>query len=396
MKDLYTFDHSKEGAMRTYESVRSAYAAILGELHLPYLVAEADSGNMGGKLSHEYHYISAHGEDTVYQCGSCNYTANEEVVEKPMTPRKPEMAKETKVTTWKGVTLDRKTVVYAHLPQRQQDSNEAALTAAALDMRLIKELIPNLDASVDYLTASLHVASSPTKAIHLVDYRLDKLATDAAVTENRDGFALEHTALRTHPESNAPLDLLKPHTGSQCPRCENGTLTEHRCIEVGHTFHLGTRYSEPMNALVASPSPSGQQQVHIQMGCHGIGVSRLLAATAAMMADVSGLRWPRRIAPFEAVVIPAPGAEDDAVRVYDKISASLGLDTLLDDRDKPLSWKLKDADLIGYPLVLVLGQAWKAGGSIEVQCRNVPELGIFVGEDGLLDACDTMLKKLQQ
>jgi prolyl-tRNA synthetase len=128
------------------------------------------------------------------------------------------------------------------------------------------------------------------------------------------------------------------------------------------------------------------------MGCHGIGVSRLLAAAASLLMDSKGLNWPVKIAPFTTVIVAAPKAatEEDLVGVYDVLakeeriqqqqqftvdengkSSSTALDVTLDDRDRPLGWKLRDADLIGYPFIVVLGKAWKAGGKVELQCRRL-------------------------
>lgn len=107
------------------------------------------------------------------------------------------------------------------------------------------------------------------------------------------------------------------------------------------------------------------------MGCHGIGVSRLIAAIASLLADAKGLQWPRVVAPFEVAVLLGPGAssEGDAERVYDEVATEA--DAVLDDRGKGLGWKLKDADLIGYPVVVVLGRGWKEKGVVEVQCRRL-------------------------
>ena len=117
------------------------------------------------------------------------------------------------------------------------------------------------------------------------------------------------------------------------------------------------------------------------MGCHGIGVSRLLAAAAGLLMDSKGLNWPVKIAPFGAVVVAAPKtAEEDVLKVYDAlgsgsskgaVASTSALDVAIDDRDRPLGWKLNDADLIGYPFIVVLGKAWKARGAVEVQCRRL-------------------------
>jgi prolyl-tRNA synthetase len=290
MKDLYTFDLTEEVALITYENVRSAYRNFFHELGIPFLEVGASSGNMGGTLSHEFHFPSSAGEDTILACQSCGYAANEEVVDK----------------------------------------------AAKLSQK--------------------------------------------------------------------------------CPSCEERALSAQRAIEVGHTFHLGTRYSEPLNAVVTIPKdipkpdsksdvnlwPSGkgtsqtphnnQQMVPLQMGCHGIGVSRLVGAIATMTADKKGLCWPLAVAPYHVVFVfdgtePPPSVtkhqfsvrstakwlcEHLTFRSYSQFSGNL--DCVVDDRDKPLPWKLKDADLVGYPITVVLGRKWAETGEYEIQCRSRPDL----------------------
>jgi prolyl-tRNA synthetase len=121
------------------------------------------------------------------------------------------------------------------------------------------------------------------------------------------------------------------------------------------------------------------------MGCHGIGVSRLIGAIASLLSDNRGLNWPRVVSPFECVIIPSRGTEEDAVGVYDTLQGvsrtDVDIDAILDDRPiKDLGWKLRDADLIGYPVILILGRAWKKDRKVEVQCRR-----LHVKEDVKID-----------
>ena len=319
MKDLYTFDATKEQALQTYEKVREAYSTFFRRFKIPFLVAKADSGNIGGDLSHEYHVPSSSGEDTVFSCNSCTYTANEEVATKKLP----------KTACGKSITKK------------------------------------------DY-------ASKP----------IDLLQSSKALLAN--------------PPTSPGMDLSKVQTGDPCPDCEEGTLMSSKAIELGHTFHLGTKYSEPLrariigdttsnvsstgaitssaNSATIDPEATQSNTTAIEMGCHGIGVSRMIAALADVLADEKGLNWPRVVAPFDAVIIPAKGFEDDAVEVLDSFAAhGLGstdssdvlIDAILDDREKDLPWKLKDADLIGYPVIVVLGRAWKKEKKCEAQCRRL-------------------------
>lgn len=186
-----------------------------------------------------------------------------------------------------------------------------------------------------------------------------------------------------------------------CPQCDNKAMTSRNAIEIGHTFHLGTRYSEPLGAVVEvpeevaiEPPPSlGEAQtthkskrVPLQMGCHGIGVSRLIGATASLYADKKGLRWPITTFPIGAMIIfdgkgdDVPGLEAIHISLSNiarRRNATLfPFRTWIDDRPRSLVWKLKDADLVGYPLVIVLGRKWLETGEYEIRCRFDPTLSV--------------------
>lgn len=351
MKDLYTFDHSPEAALETYEAVRQAYNNLFDALKLPYLVADADSGNMGGKLSHEYHFVSPKGEDNVWSCDSCSYVANEELVEKKPAdiPSSPE------TLSFDGISTDRKTRITISIPK--PDSWKQTLQPSwdsisnHVNLHAVKKSLPaelELDTGIE--ASTLHdLLSQPT--------------TDTIIVKDR--------TLSTNPDA---IDITLTSSGAACPRCPTGNLDVQKAIEVGHTFHLGTRYSEPLNALIAVPSSPTKQPM--QMGCHGIGVSRLIGAIASLLSDARGLNWPRVIAPYEVVVLSTPHVEDgEAVEVYDALHRASelgGVDVVLDDRmGKGLGWKLRDADLIGYPVIVVLGRGWKERREVEVQCRRL-------------------------
>lgn len=349
MKDLYTFDYSQERALETYDAVRGAYKNLFDELKVPYIVAEADSGNMGGKLSHEYHYPSPEGEDMVWSCKSCGYTANEELVEKRVNHENHKGDE----LVFEAISADLTTKIRIHVPvvkpaatysnPSQNDFvNIHAIRQAGVDIHsgLEPQTLPSLLA----------------KTISTVDIYDQSLPQCSA-------SSLPH------------IDLTVTKPGDYCPRCTEGRLDSQPAIEVGHTFHLGTRYSDPLTALVATPE--NVERVPMQMGCHGIGVSRLIGAIASRLHDERGLNWPRIISPFEVIIITTPQVrEDDNAKVYDMLGNN-GVDVVLDDRpDKSIGWKLKDADLIGYPVILVLGKSWKEKKEVEIQCRRLGLKGL--------------------
>ncbi|KAJ9647864.1 hypothetical protein H2199_001640 [Coniosporium tulheliwenetii] len=409
MKDLYTFDYAPEMALETYSDVRGAYAAFFDELKIPYMVAEADSGAMGGNLSHEYHFLSSKGEDNVCACNHCSYIANEELAEKR---REPTQAQQANVphATWTGISKDNKTLVRVYYPQPQRasaDSENPAATGPSLsdlNIHVLKQIYPDLNAAIDDPATALRIWDSnvsaevhPRQCVDIFDYRIarnphppEKILT--LTTPQSELDTARDTAPSSHPGNPQSFDLTKISSGDGCSRCATGTLTVHKAIEVGHTFHLGTRYSAPLNAVVAvPPEVDAAGQVAMQMGCHGIGLSRMIGAVAAALADSKGLNWPRVITPFEVAVLPGKGNEEDAVGVYEGLmgrgrgapvavgqEVELGYaasrekeEVVLDDRDRPLGWKMKDADLVGYPVVVVLGRRWKGERVVEVQCRRL-------------------------
>jgi prolyl-tRNA synthetase len=210
------------------------------------------------------------------------------------------------------------------------------------------------------------------------------------------------------PSTHQPLNLLRISDGDVCPRCTDGRLKVQRAIELGHTFHLGTRYSEPLSATVNLPDndlnalgieAALSTQVPMQMGCHGIGVSRMIGAVADTLADGKGLNWPRVMAPFEVVIIPGKGLDDASLKVYDtlcKVPTDAGnprLDLILDDRAASFPWKMKDADLVGYPVIVVVGRRWKAESICEVQCRRL-QLRQEVAIEELSDYVRSLLARL--
>ncbi|CAD0107232.1 unnamed protein product, partial [Aureobasidium uvarum] len=386
MKDLYTFDITEHQARRTYEEVRQAYRAFLDELKLPYLVAEADSGNIGGTLSHEYHFVSAKGEDNVISCGSCGHTINDELAITSIDqPDQVSIEHKRDLSRWVGITKDRNSLVVAWFPTTTQQLSASDNIKNEINPNVIKALVPDIDLSVenpleiwDKTNPRQETGSRPSSAqiIEINDERLPLANPACAGIQHRlqprelllssGKFNSVQFQLRPRKDGNS-MQLTRTLTGDPCQRCGDGKVTVNRAIEVGHTFHLGTRYSLPLSATFVD---SNDVRKTIEMGCHGIGVSRLVGAIASMLSDAKGLNWPAVIAPFSAVVVPANGNEDAAEDVTEKLLSS-GFDAVLDDRNKPMGWKLNDADLVGYPLIVVLGRAWKTDGKVEVQCRRL-------------------------
>ncbi|KAJ3493873.1 hypothetical protein NLG97_g4453 [Lecanicillium saksenae] len=391
MKDLYTFDISPESAIKTYQQVQQAYKAIFEEMKIPVLVAEASSGDMGGNHSHEYHLADSTGEDSVAHCINCGYTANDEVaVSRPKLQDDVDTTAPASYGLWRGITKDRNTLINAWYPKSNGGS---------LNLHIIKTLVPELDTSVhDPLPLwEAAVDSAETTLVNIIDARLapkfGKMHPRLPLLpeELKDDYIGPQYATSTAAGGEG-LNLLALAEGDGCPRCESGTLQIDRALELGHTFYLGTRYSKPLEAHVSLPeNPS--QPISIQMGCFGIGVSRIFGAVAENRADGRGLNWPRAIAPFEIAVIPSSAVNDETLAFFDSLTEGHSFDAVLDDRKKAFGWKMKDADMTGYPVVVILGKAWRERGVCEVQCRTL-DLKQEVAASELPQVLKQLLQKL--
>ncbi len=429
MKDLYTFDTSREKALATYHNVRQAYDALLTELKVPYLVAEADSGNIGGDLSHEYHLPSDHGEDSIISCSECGYAVNEELTSAQVICAEDQVYSPYKHGTdrgiglWRGIVHDRSTIVEIAYPKTIEWTDhlgQSQTHAAEVSTAKIKYLLPEVDLSVDlsfgdglakvYPNIDPVESDSARKILSLNDYR----ASDEAIGNSTTIEATE--ALSSRFKKGTKFNFIKPVQDDKCPKCSSRSIKVTKAIEIGHTFHLGTRYSEPLGLSIA-PKPSQQphqesntpqsleqEKTPLQMGCHGIGISRMIAAVASIFADSKGLNWPSVMAPFQVVVVAGKENQAGAFTVYETLNHKLSkpkeetllghmgtpmIDVIVDDREKNFVWKMKDADLIGYPVIVLLGRCWAEARSCEVQCRR-----LSIKEKVRLDHLHTRVREL--
>lgn len=410
MKDLYTFDETEAAALETYADVQVAYRALFDELGLPYLVAEAASGNMGGRLSHEYLYPSPNGEDTILSCTSCSYTANSEVAVPRPSPPSQLQPSSSEIGLHHSITLDRKTLVNTYFLRTSKNAL-GTIEPNEINLHRIKDLVPDLDPSVlhplDLFYANFTPYPAPeedqkhSQIINLFDSALPYPLAESSFSNHTDHRSyssfiadkrIPTTSISTYPATGSGLTLLKSRIDDSCPRCEEGHLKTTTAIELGHTFHLGTRYTVPLNAMV---STAGQTRVPMQQGCHGLGVSRMIAAIAEGHRDSKGLGWPAVVAPFEVCIITHFSERpDDVDTIYDSLTAGSARDVVVDDRERELVWKMKDADLVGYPVFLVLGREWKTDGLIEVQSRRAGVQSLSVKPEDLTRVVDELLETL--
>lgn len=425
MKDLYTFDYNVSDAMRTYHTVKGAYARLFDELKLPYVVADADSGDMGGTLNHEFHIVSSSGEDTVATCSQCGHSVNEEIMDgraspaiddQPTSSQPDEASSEVPPVSIEPdflISKDRRTLVRAFYQKSVGNEGTREINPRAVISLLhlngvdvdVKVECPyetwqrkNLDwaghankdrEEVENDGNDASAGSGGPCVLDVFDFRVRGLEKPECNRRLVDGLSdtdtskVRFVSMDRDPNSGRLLDLLKVQSGDPCLKCGKKALRVRTAIELAHTFHLGTKYSDVFGAQIpAHPSDFSEKNgkgesetaaVSLDMGCHGIGISRMIAAVADTLADSKGLNWPRAMAPFEVIVIPAGGLQKDAEQVYDKIIEQRDhtMDAILDDRHKTMPWKLHDADVIGYPILVILGKAWKSEQNVEIQCRRL-------------------------
>ncbi|KAF7589061.1 hypothetical protein BBP40_004808 [Aspergillus hancockii] len=430
MKDLYTFDCTVEEALKTYTSVKDAYTRLFNDLKIPYLVAAADSGNMGGNMSHEFHVPSSKGEDTVISCTSCETVYNDELADgkthefggneshRASGFDTGDILSEAVPTIstglWMAISKDKRTLLRGWYPKFSMQGTNQEPVEREVNSHAVKSIADatgiDLDLSIENpleqwaAEVKSNKASGPCRIVDLYDsqvrvYKRPPLS-DLLQQAKCQAEDIDYSMLDRFPGTNNGLSLVKVHDGDKCAKCGQGHVKTQVAIELGHTFHLGTRYSEVLRAsFMVDQSSSGNseaQSAPMQMGCHGIGVSRMITAVADNLADSKGLNWPRVIAPFEVIVVPAKGLEEVAEKIYDSLTSGPAspVDVILDDRDKQMGWKLGDADLIGYPVIVVVGKGWKKQKTLEVQCRQLDNLREDVPVEKLSVFVRSLLERL--
>lgn len=399
MKDCYSFDVSEEKAFESYANMREAYHKIFQRVGLNYRIVEADSGSIGGKTSAEFQILAQSGEDAIVACPSCDYAANAEVAETELveadlsasidspakelveTPGVKTMAKVLEFFEPEGVTLEStiKTLIYAYGPEStlvmvcvrgDHAVNEVKLGnlvgVDTDDLRLAtdEEAGRAMKAKVGYLGPVPFEGKTFDGKIY-VDHAVAFLK-DAVAGASKTGHHLRHVAYGRDFEGEL-VHLRQVGAGDPCVKC--GTALEtYRGIEGGHIFVLGTHYSDKMNAKYLDEKGESKSVV---MGCYGIGVTRLMAAAIEQHHDENGIRWPMSIAPYEVAVLPLGNNDDvsaEAERIYKELRAA-GIEAILDDRDERPGVKFKDADLIGYPLRVTVGNRTLKNGEAELKAR---------------------------
>lgn len=423
MKDAYSFDRDEAGASRSYDIMFDAYQKIFRRLGLMFRAVRADTGAIGGSRSHEFQVIADTGEDLIAYAPESDYAANIELAEAFSVLSGREEAKETMekratpgkekcelVAEYLGIDLLRcvKSVVLA-ADRTDEKGDPLPAKIVLVLLRADHELnevkaghLPELKEGFRFATDEEIVATFGSKPGYLgpvgvsedVAVYADRTVADMSdfcCGANEEGFHLTGVNFgRDLPEPQV-ADLRNVVEGDRSPDGK-GTLKLQRGIEVGHVFYLGTKYSEALNATYLDEN--GKPQV-LQMGCYGIGVTRLAGAAIEQNHDEKGIIWPASIAPFEVVICPMNYAKSEAVReaadkLYEDLKAR-GVDVILDDRDMRPGVMFADWELIGVPHRVVIGDRGLKEGAVEYADRRNLAEKVMVKTD---EAVDFLLEKL--
>jgi prolyl-tRNA synthetase len=416
MKDAYSFDADESGAEVSYGKMFAAYNNIFRRCGLNFRPVEADSGSIGGKYSHEFMVMAESGEDAMVVCEKCSYAANLE---------KAEVARPEKVNS---TEKDWQPVESVHTPE-VRTIEEVCDFLKVTSRDIIKTLIFNADGKAfailirgdqevneikvkNYLGANeleladdemiMKATGAPRGFAGAVNIKT-RVVADYSVMNmvnfvtgaNKEDYHLRNVNIGRDFAVEDFTDLRVVDKNDQCPRC-GGNIQFVRGIEVGHVFKLGTKYSKSLQAFYLDKD--GQEKLMI-MGCYGIGIGRTVAACIEQNNDANGIVWPMPIAPYHVIITPVNVNEGEVFKAAEKIYQDLlamGIEVIFDDRDERAGVKFKDADLIGIPLRVTVGQKNLVAGNVELKNRKSGETKIYPLEKIVSEIQKNIAEALEQ
>jgi len=413
MKDAYSFDIDEASLEESYRKMYEAYARIFTRCDLTFKVVEAETGLIGGTASHEFMVLAQTGEEIIVSCQSCDYAANIQKAEAKRTRPRPRRLGKTLNPLKKVETPDMKTVaaVTQFLKVRPEDlvktlifETDRGVVATLIrgDHEINESKLRNFLGCEEVKLASDDIVWELTGAPKgfagpiglsvkiIADYSIEPMVDFVTGANEQDAHYI-NVNLGRDVKVDEFVDLQMVKEGDCCSRCGKA-LNFSRGIEVGHIFKLGTKYS---SALKATYLDENGQEREIVMGCYGIGVGRTAAAAIEQNHDKDGIIWPMPIAPFQVIVVPVnnkiPALMETAEEIYHQLSNN-GVEALLDDRDSTPGVKFKDADLIGIPLRLTIGEKNLKKGLIEIRRRKNGET-MFIEKDRVAEAVSALIRE---
>lgn len=401
MKDMYSFHSTQECLDKFYERAYQSYIEIFKRCGLETKAVLADSGPMGGDVCHEFMISSPLGEDKIFVCSKCDYNASEAVAdfyskEKAVSKKQPLPLEEIATPEIKTIqqlveflgekssnfikaiiyNIDKDSVIV--LVRGDHEINESRLRkflkTSILELATPEEILE--------LTGGPMGFSGPVglKDIQIIADVEVKYMKNSITGANKADTHLKGVNLNRDFKADSFAKLRNAEDGDLCPECK-GELKLERGIELGHIFKLGTKYSESMKALFLDKDGIEQPLI---MGCYGIGITRIVSAVIEQHHDRDGIIWPMNVAPFKVIVIPVLSNVkeqlDKAQKIYDELREN-NIEVVLDDRSVRPGVKFKDADLIGFPIKIVVGEKAIKENKIEVKLRSEPKAEFMEFED---------------
>jgi prolyl-tRNA synthetase len=410
MKDAYSFDRDVEAASKSYDQMFAAYTRIFERMGLTFRAVAADNGSIGGVRSHEFQVIADTGEDAIIYCPTSDYAANIEMAEAvaPSAPRAAPTAALVKtptpgkatcedVATLLGVPLQHTVKSLVLATDETNDAGDVLKTTVWLLLVRGDHSLNEIKASkVEGLNKGFRFATGAEIDAHfgckpgylgLIGLKQPvKVIADRTVAQMSDFICgandadFHYTGVnwgRDVPEPDVVADIRNVVVGDPSPDGK-GVLAIQRGIEVGHVFLLGSYYSEKMNATYLDES--GKPQL-MQMGCYGIGVTRILGAAIEQNFDERGIVWPAAIAPFTIVICPigydrSADVRSAADKLHDELQAD-GVDVMLDDRGERPGAMFADWELVGVPHRVVISDRGLKDGKVEYQGRREAQASVI-------------------
>ncbi len=400
MKDGYSFDMDETHANETYQKMYEAYNWIFKQCGLNFRAVEADTGTIGGKFSHEFMVLANTGEEAIVYCDACGYAANVEKAEigypcsgtdvgssgtegeaNPAPALVSTPGKHTVDEVSRFLNVESSSIIKTMII-KTDDTFVAALVRGDREMNLIK--LKNALNADDVQFANdadcVRITGAHAGSIGPIGLNIKIIADreimnvhNAVAGANQDDYHYKGVNPTRDFKPSLVADIRNAVAGDACPRCLK-PLSITRGIEVGHIFKLGTKYSHKMHAEFLDESGVSRPFV---MGCYGIGIGRTLAASIEQNNDKDGIIFPITIAPYEIELIAINMKDkyitNTAEAIYNEMLGN-GFDVIYDDRDISPGMKLKDADLLGFPIRIIIGAKFKNEGTIEIKIRKTGEV----------------------
>ena len=413
MKDAYSFDRDEAGLDVSYKAMYDAYTNVFNRCGLTFRPVEADSGAIGGSGSHEFMVIAESGEAEIVYCTQCDYAANVEKAEMHVIEAADEaMLEKAEVETpncktiadvcaFLNLPVEKSAKAVAYKSEKglilcfvrgDHEVNEVKVinTCGVLEVEMADEsMLVEAGTCGGYMGP---VGIDPEKVMVVVDHSVMQMH-NFCCGANKEGYHLVNVNPGRDFTPTFVADIRLIQEGDPCPHC-GGKVAKARGIEVGQVFKLFTKYSAAMNCTFLDENGKENPMV---MGCYGIGVSRTMAACIEQNNDKDGMIWPVAIAPYEVLVVPVNTKDEASTAKAEEIYETLkkaGVEVVIDDRNERPGVKFKDADLIGYPLRVVVGPKTLAEGNIEVKARRTGEVTMLPVEGDYVASIKEMLAKL--